>query len=94
MTLAEQKDALEMARSLIADTSIRDCLRLRIVHCKASRNMPERYRAWVYAHGYKDPDDGTSSPWLLEASWIQKRGIEWLARYLVEIATHADNFND
>lgn len=93
MTLAEQKQVLEMARSLVADTDIRNCLRLRIVHCKASRDMPERYRAWVYAHGYTD-EDGQACPWLLEASWIQKRGIDWLARYLVEIATHADNFND
>ena len=94
MTLKEQRELLEDIRNLVKELSLDEYLKLRIVHVKGTLERPERYRAWIYAHGYKDPDDGTSSPWLLEVSWAEERGAEWLADYLIDIAEHADNWEE
>lgn len=94
MTLKEQRELLEDIRNLVKELSLDEYLKLRIVHVKRTLERPERYRAWIYAHGYSDPEDGSSSPWLLELDWIAKRGTCWLTAYLIDIASHADNWEE
>ena len=89
MTLQDQYETLKSIQTAIKSSPLNGYIRMKITHCKASLAMPERYRAWIYANGYVDELDGKASPWLLETSWIESNGEEWLAEYLNKIAAQA-----
>lgn len=92
LSLDEQLDELQKFQTLIKNTWLKDYLRFKITHKKATISQPEKYRGWLYAKGYRDKDDGGPAPWLIIPEELRMIDARKLADFLFSCAAKSPEF--
>lgn len=94
LSLNEQYECLMSAKNVIKRTWLKEYLTLRITHKKATVDMPERYRGWLYSKGVRDEYDGGPNPWLIIPEEIAAIDGDSLAAFLIKVARESPYFID
>lgn len=92
MNLEDQHDELQKLQILIKRTWLRNYLRLRITHRKATVDMPERFTGWLYAKGYRDVYDGGPAPWKITPEWLVGATPQVIGNFLFDCASKSPEF--
>lgn len=92
MNLEDQHDELQKLQVLIKRTWLKNYLRLRITHRKATVDMPEHFNGWLYSKGERDSTDGGPAPYKITPEKLRAFNPIELARFLIERAVASPEF--
>ena len=92
LSLDEQLDELQKFQTLIKNTWLKDYLRFKITHKKATISQPEKYRGWLYAKGYRDKNDGGPAPWLIIPEELRMMNAIEIGAFVFGVAAKSPEF--
>lgn len=92
MNLEDQHDELQKLQVLIKRTWLKNYLKLRITHRKATVDMPEHFNGWLYSKGERDSTDGGPAPYKITPEKLRAFTPAELAKFLVERAVASPEF--